>query len=449
MADSGLIRPEGSGLIKELKMIERYSLPEMKAIWGDENKFKKMLEVEILSCEALSKLGKVPKKDLGIIKKRARFNVCRIKSIEEKTKHDVVAFIENISESIGSSARFLHMGLTSNDILDTTLACQMRESASIIIGDINKLLNVISKKAKKYKYTPMAGRTHGVHAEPITFGLKLALFYDETNRNLERMLKAKEVISFGKISGAVGTYANIEPFVEEYVCKKLGIKPSPISTQVVPRDKHAEFLSTIALIGTTLERFATEIRHLQRTEVSEAEEFFSKTQKGSSAMPHKRNPVNAERICGLSRLLRSNAQAALENVALWHERDISHSSVERLIIPDSCILIDFILNETIKLVDNLLVYPENMKRNLELTKGRLFSQHVLLTLIEKKLSRLEAYKVVQEAAMRSYNEDKAFKEILEEDKRIINVLSRAELDKCFSLKYHMRFVDRIFKKTGV
>ncbi len=430
-------------------MIDRYALSNMKTIWTDENKFKKMLEVEILSCEALSKLGKVPKKDLGIIKKRARFNIARIKAIEEKTKHDVVAFIENISENLGSSARFLHMGLTSNDILDTSLACQMRESADIIIGDIKKLLSVISKKVKKYKYTPMAGRTHGVHAEPITFGLKLALFYDEARRNLERMLKAKDTISFGKISGAVGTYANIEPFVEEYICKKLGLKVSPVSTQVIPRDRHAEFLSTLALIGTTLERFATEIRHLQRTEVAEAEEFFAKGQKGSSAMPHKRNPVNAERICGLSRLLRANAISGLENVALWHERDISHSSAERVIIPDSCILIDFMLNETIRLADNLLVYPENMKKNLELTKGRLFSQHVLLTLIEKGLSRLEAYNIVQKAAMKSFNENADFKKILEQDEEIAKTLSKAELDKCFSLKHHMRFVDKIYRRVGI
>ncbi|MBM3252963.1 MAG: adenylosuccinate lyase [Candidatus Omnitrophica bacterium] len=430
-------------------MIERYLLPKMKAIWSDENKFKKMLDVEILSCEALSKLGKISKSDLAIIKKKARFNIDRIKQIEEKTKHDVVAFIENISENIGSSARFLHMGLTSNDILDTTLACQMKASGDVIIDDLRKLLNVISKKAKKYKYTPIVGRTHGVHAEPITFGLKLALFYDETKRNLERMIKAKETISFGKISGAVGTYANIEPYVEEYACKKLGIKPSPISTQVISRDRHAEFLSTLALIGTTLERFATEVRHLQRTEVSEAEEFFSKGQKGSSAMPHKRNPVNSERICGLARLLRANAQAALENVTLWHERDISHSSVERIIIPDSCALIDFMLNEITKLVDNLLVYPENMKRNLGLTRGRLFSQHVLLTLIERGLSRLDAYSIAQEAAMRSYNENKDFKEILEKDKRITNILSKTDLGRCFSLKYHMRFVDKIYRRVGI
>lgn len=430
-------------------MIDRYALSEMKAVWSDENKFKKMLEVEILSCEALSKLGRVPKKDLGIIKKKVRFNVAKIKAIEEKTKHDVVAFIENISENLGSSARFLHMGLTSNDILDTSLACQMRESADIIIGDIKKLLGVIEKKAKRYKYTPMAGRTHGVHAEPITFGLKLALFYDETKRNLERMLKAKETVSFGKISGAVGTYANIEPFVEEYICKKLALKPSPVSTQVIPRDRHAEFLSTLSLIGTTLERFATEIRHLQRTEVSEAEEFFSKGQKGSSAMPHKRNPVNAERICGLARILRANAISGLENVALWHERDISHSSVERIIIPDSCILIDFMLNETVKLVDNLLVYPANMKWNLELTKGRLFSQHVLLTLIEKGLSRIEAYNIVQKAAMKSFNENADFKKILEQDKKIAKTLSKADLDKCFSLKYHMRFIDKIYRRVRI
>lgn len=430
-------------------MIERYSLPEMKAIWSDENKFKKMLEVEILSCEALSKLGKVPKSALNIIRKRARFDIDKINAIEKKTKHDVVAFVENISENLGPEARFLHMGLTSNDILDTTLASQMRESCDIIIGGLKKLLSVLSRKARRYKYTPIVGRTHGIHAEPVTFGLKLALFYDEINRNISRAIRAKEVVSYGKISGAVGTYANIEPFVEEYVCKKLGLKPSPISTQVIPRDRHSEFLSTIALIGATIERFATEIRHLQRTEVGEAEEFFSKTQKGSSAMPHKRNPVNSERLCGLARILRSNALAEIESVALWHERDISHSCVERVVIPDSCILVDFMLNETIKLADNLAVNPGNMKRNLALTKGRIFSQHILLSLIQKGLSRIDAYNIVQDAAMKSFKEDRDFKIILEQDKRITGVISKEALNKCFSLEYHTRFVDRIFRKAGL
>ncbi|MFH0838836.1 MAG: adenylosuccinate lyase [Candidatus Omnitrophota bacterium] len=430
-------------------MIERYSLPKMKSIWSDENKFKKMLEVEVLSAEALAALGKVPKNALLVIKKKARFNIDRINQIEERTKHDVVAFVENISEYIGPASRFLHLGLTSNDILDTTLACQMRESADIIIEDLKKLLAVVSKKAKKYKYTPMIGRTHGIHAEPITFGLKLALFYDETKRNLKRALEAKEVISCGKISGAVGTYANIAPFVEEYVCRKLELKPSTISTQVIPRDKHAQFLSTLALIGATLERFATEIRHLQRTEVNEAEEFFSKGQKGSSAMPHKRNPVNSERLCGLARLLRANSIAATESVALWHERDISHSSVERVIIPDSCIVADFMLNEALKIVENLLVYPEHMKRNMGLSNGRVFSQHVLLTLIGKGASRKEAYEIVQDAAMKSFKENMDFKMILKQDERITKVLTQKELNECFSLEYHMRFVDKIYRRVGI
>ncbi len=430
-------------------MIERYTLPKMQAIWSEENKFRKMLDVEILNCEALAKLGKVPKADLSSIKKKARFNINNIKAIEKRTKHDLVAFVEDVSKSIGKSSRFLHMGLTSNDILDTSLACQMKDSSDLIIASLKKLLSVTSKKAKKYKYTPAVGRSHGIHAEPVTFGLKLALFYDETKRNLDRMLKARDAISFGKVSGAVGTYANVVPFIESYICKKMGLRPSPISTQVIPRDRHAEFLSVLALIGVTLERFATEIRHLQRTEVNEAEEFFSKGQKGSSAMPHKRNPVNSERLCGLARILRANMLAEFESVALWHERDISHSSAERIIIPDSCMVVDFMLNEAIKLTDNLVVYPKSMKKNLEISKGRIFSQHVLLTLIDKGLIRKDAYRVVQKAAMKSFQQDECFRKMLEEDSFLTKVLSKKELDNCFSLDYHMRFVNKIFRKVGI
>jgi adenylosuccinate lyase len=427
-------------------MIERYSLPEMRKIWQDEFKFKTMLEIEILSLEALAKEKQVPPDALKRIKKKARFNLERIKKIEEKTQHDVVAFITNVAQNIGRDAKYLHAGLTSSDILDTTLGVQLKGASGILIADLNKLLNLLAKKARRYKEMVCIGRTHGVHAEPITFGLKLALWYDETRRNIKRLEQAEEAVSVGKISGAVGTYSNINPQVETHICKKLGLKPARISTQVIQRDVYAQYLATLAIIGASLEKFAQEIRHLQRTEVLEAEEPFGKGQKGSSAMPHKRNPVICERVCGLSRILRANALAALENVALWHERDISHSSVERVIMPDSTILLDYMLNKFIEVMDGLIVYPENMLANLIKTKGLIFSQRVLLELMDKGLTRQEAYDLVQRSAMKTWQDKLDFKAVLLKDKGVSRYLAAKELDKIFDLDYYLRNVNKIFSR---
>ncbi len=430
-------------------MIPRYTRPEMEKIWLDQNKFQKMMDIEILATEALSKLGKVPKASCSNIKKLAKFDVERIGEIEKETNHDVVAFILNLSENIGEDAKYIHMGLTSSDVLDTTLSCQMKEAIDILIDDAKKLLLAFKGKAKKYKYTPMMGRSHGVHAEPITFGLKMALFYDETNRCIERLKRAKEIISVGKISGAVGTYANIDPKVEEYVCKKLGLRASRISTQIIQRDRHAEYMTCLALVASSLEKFATEIRNLQRTEVAEVEEYFSSTQKGSSAMPHKKNPITCERIAGLARIIRGNALASLESVTLWHERDISHSSVERIALPDSTIALDYMLIKFGDVVRNLVVYPENMMKNIQKSSGIIFSQRILLELIEKGLTRVEAYNIVQKVAMAARNEHIDFKEALLRDDSIGSVLSKTEIDKCFDLGYHTKHVDTIFRKVGI
>jgi len=430
-------------------MIERYSLPKMTGIWQDEFKFKTMLEIELLTLEALVKQKKVPAAALQRIKKRAKFNPRKIKEIEAKTQHDVVAFVTNVAQYIGSDAQYLHLGLTSSDILDTTLGVQLKAASDILIDDLNRLLNLLSKKAKRYKDMVCIGRTHGVHAEPTTFGLKLALWYDETRRNLERLLQAKEAVSLGKISGAVGTYANVEPEVEVYVCKQLGLKPAKISTQIIQRDVYAQYMATLAIIGSSLEKFATEIRHLQRTEVLEAEEPFVKGQKGSSAMPHKRNPVICERICGLSRILRGNALAAMENISLWHERDISHSSVERVIMPDSSLALDYMLNKFIEVIDGLNVYPENMLANLVKTKGMIFSQRVLLKLMDKGLTRQKAYDLVQRCAMEAWKGGANFEDNLLKDKEFSRYISAKELDKIFDLDYYLRNVNKIFRKVGL
>jgi len=430
-------------------MIERYSLPKMSRIWQEEFKFKTMLDIELLTLEALAKERKVPADALKRIKKKARFNLEKIKKIEKSTQHDVVAFLNNVAGYIGSDAKYLHLGLTSSDLLDTVLGVQLKEASGILIADLEKLLTSLSKKAKRYKDMVCIGRTHGVHAEPITFGLKIALWYEETKRNLSRLLQAKKEVSLGKISGAVGTYANIEPEVETYVCKKLGLKPASISTQVIQRDVYAQYMATLAVIGSSLEKFALEIRHLQRTEVLEAEEPFGKDQKGSSAMPHKRNPVICERICGLSRLLRANTIAALENVALWHERDISHSSVERVIMPDSTLALDYMLNKFIEVIDGLMVYPENMLANLVRTRGLIFSQRVLLELMHKGLTRTQAYDAVQRCAMKSWRESSDFKEILLKEKMVSKYLSPRELEKVFDLDYYLRNVNKIFKRLGL
>lgn len=430
-------------------MIARYTLQRMGQVWEDENKFRRMLEVELLVCEALRREGKIPQEALLNIKDKAAVNLARIQEIEEQTHHDIVAFVTQVCEKLGSDSRYFHYGLTSNDLLDTALAVNLREAAKILIEDVKRLISSAGKSAKKYKRAICAGRTHGIHAEPVTFGLKMALFYDEMKRGLERLKQAQETVSYGKISGVVGTYAHLPPSVEEYVCKKLHLKPAGITTQVIPRDRHAQFMTCLALIGSSLERFALEIRHLQRTEVAEALEPFGRAQKGSSAMPHKRNPILCERLCGLARLLRSNAQAALENVALWHERDISHSSVERVIIPDSTILLDYMLEKTIWLVDNLVVYPERMKLNMRASRGLIFSQRLLILLMEKGLPRTESYDLVQKAAARVWETDLQFKEAVTSDPQIKKHLSAEELASCFDEGYYLRYVDKIFARVGL
>ncbi len=430
-------------------MIERYTRPEMGKIWEDENKFRIWLQIETLACEAQAELGIIPKDALKIIKEKANFSVPRILEIENEVKHDVIAFLTCVGEFVGTESRFIHFGMTSSDVLDTALAVQMKQSGELLLKGLEGLKEVLAHRAKEFKNTVMIGRTHGIHAEPITFGLKLALWYAEIVRDIERLKSAIKIISAGKISGAVGTYQHLDPFVERFVCEKLGLQPAPISTQVLQRDRHAEFMNTLAICGCTLEKIATEIRHLQKTEVLEAEEYFSKGQKGSSAMPHKRNPIVCERIVGLARVLRSNALAAMENVALWHERDISHSSVERIIVPDSCIILDFILADMTKIIDNLLVYPEHMVRNLNATHGLIFSQEVLLALTKKGMKREDAYKLVQEQAMKVWKEGKEFKSLLLDSKEVMRLISEKELDDLFDPKRSLKNVDYIFKQVGL
>jgi adenylosuccinate lyase len=430
-------------------MIARYTRNEMGKIWSEENKFRLWLEIEILACEAQAELKIVPKEAVQKIRQLAEFDVQRIQEIEKETKHDVIAFLTNIAENVGPESRYIHLGMTSSDILDTALAVQMRQAGTLILNDLQQMKEILGRRAKEFKHTVMVGRTHGVHAEPTTFGLKLALWYDETNRNIERMQRAVDTVSYGQISGAVGTYGHLDPFVERYVCEKLGLKAAPISTQVLQRDLHAEFLSTLAIVGSSLEKFATEIRHLQKTELLEAEEYFSKGQKGSSAMPHKRNPITCERVAGLSRVLRGNALAAMENVALWHERDITHSSVERVIIPDSCILADYMITTFSDIVDRLLVYPENMKKNLELTNGLIFSESVMLALTKKGWKREDAYRIVQSAAMEVWQMKQDFKQVLKKDKEMKNVFEDGEIDELFDLKKNLKQVDYIFNRVGL
>jgi adenylosuccinate lyase len=428
-------------------MIPRYSRPEMKGLWEPESRYRAWLEVEILACEANAKLGLIPARSLANIRKKADFNVKRIDALEKVVKHDVIAFLTAVGERVGPDSRYIHLGLTSSDVLDTSLASLMRRASDIIISDIHLVLGTLKKKARQHKNTVMIGRSHGVHAEPVTFGLKMALWYEEMTRALERMVRARDTISVGKVSGAVGTFANIDPFVETYVCRKLGLKPEPVATQVVQRDRHAEFMSTLALIATSIEKFSVELRHLQRTEVLEAEEYFSEGQKGSSAMPHKRNPISAENLSGLARVVRSNAVAAMENVALWHERDISHSSVERIIIPDSTILIDYMLSRFNGLIDNLFVYPRNMKRNMELSKGLFHSETVMLALVGKGISRETAYFYVQRNAMDVWKHGGDFKERLQNDKDIRKYLTSREIADCFDLSHTLEKVDFIFKRV--
>ena len=430
-------------------MIERYTLSKMGNIWSEKHKMEIMLKIEVLACEAMCKLGLIPKKSLEKIKKNAKFDIDEVKKLEEKTKHDIVAFINNVGHYIGPEARYLHMGLTSSDLLDTSLSVQCVEASDILLGDIIKFLAVLKLKAKKYKDTPCIARTHGVHAEPMTFGLKLAVWYDEMRRNLERMEQAREMMRYGKLSGAVGTYANIDPSVEEFVCEKLELKPVNIATQIIQRDHHCQFVTTLALIGSTLNKIATEIRLLQKTEVLEVEEPFFKGQIGSSAIPHKRNPIACERISGLSRILRANSQVAFENICLWHERDISHSAAERIILPDSTIALNYMFHKLIPIIDGLLVYPKNMVASLTKTKGLIYSQRVLLELMKKGLAREAAYEIIQRCAMQVWQETSNFKDILYRDRLVRKYLKPNEIDGCFDIKYYTRHTDQIFKRVGL
>jgi len=428
-------------------MITRYTRPEMGRIWEAENLYAKWLEVEIAACEAMAEEGIIPDEAVENIKKKARFSVKRILEIEEETKHDVIAFLTNVEEYVGPDSRYIHLGLTSSDILDTSLALLLKEAANLIVSDVKKFMDILRGRALEHKYTAIVGRSHGIHAEPSTFGLKLAVWYEEMKRNLKRLESAREVISFGKLSGAVGTFANIPPEVEARACEKLRLSPAPISTQIIQRDRHAHFFTTLAVLAGSLEKIAVEIRHLQRTEVHEAEEPFSKGQKGSSAMPHKKNPIGSENISGLARLVRSNALASLENMALWHERDISHSSVERVIAPDSTILIDFMLHRLGNILKNLVVYPERMLENLRKTGGLIFSQQVLMRLAEKGLERQKAYVMVQRNAMRVWEEGRSFQDLLLADGEIRKYLDKDEIEKIFDLKYHLKHVDAIFERV--
>ena len=428
-------------------MINRYTRPQMGRIWEPKNRFAKWLQVEILACEAMAEEGLIPKEAFRTIKRKASFSVERILEIEEETKHDVIAFLTNVAEYVGPDSRFIHMGLTSSDILDTSFALLLKEAMTLIVEGTKELMEVIKERAQEHKYTVMIGRSHGIHAEPITLGLKLAVWYTEMKRNLKRLEEALDVISYGKLSGAVGTFANISPKIEAHVCEKLGLKPAEISTQILQRDRHAQYFSALAILAGTLEKIAVEIRHLQRTEVLEAEEAFEKGQKGSSAMPHKKNPIGAENISGLARLVRTNSLAALENMALWHERDISHSSVERVIGPDSTILIDFMLHRLTRIIRNLVVYPKRMLENLNKLKGLIFSQQFLMRLAAKGLKRESAYDMVQRNALQAWDTDKDFKTLLLEDPDIRKVLNEEDIEEIFNVDYHLKHVENIFERV--
>lgn len=430
-------------------MLERYTRPEMGAIWTDQNRYQAWLEVEILADEAWAELGEIPKEDVALIREKATFDIDRILEIEAQTRHDVVAFTRAVSESLGDESKWVHYGLTSTDVVDTAYGYLMKQANDLIREDLNRFVTIIGEKAKEYKHTLMMGRTHGVHAEPTTFGLKLALWYAEMKRNVERFERAAKGVEAGKISGAVGTFANIPPFVEEYVCEKLGIRAQDISTQVLPRDLHAEYFSAMALIATSIEKFATEIRGLQKSETREVEEFFAKGQKGSSAMPHKRNPIGSENMAGLARVVRGHMVTAYENVSLWHERDISHSSAERIIIPDTTILIDYMLNRFGNIVKNLTVFPENMKRNMNATFGLIYSQRVMLKLIDHGMTREQAYDLVQPKTAQAWDEQTDFRPLLEADPAITDVLTKADLDDAFDYNHHLKQVDTIFERVGL
>ena len=430
-------------------MITRYSRPTMRALWSEERKYSIWLEIEILACEALAAAGSIPKEDAETIRAKARFSIDEIDEIEKRTQHDVIAFLENVASYVGPAARWIHQGLTSSDILDTTLAVQMTAACDLLLEDLAALRTVVAERARTFKDTPMIGRSHGIHAEPVTFGLKLALMYDEFGRAEERLRQTRERIAVGKLSGAVGTHAHLDPAVEDAVCRKLGLRAAVLSTQIIQRDRHAEFSTTLALIASSIDRWATEFRHLQRTEVLEVEELFGEGQKGSSAMPHKRNPITGERLSGLARVLRGNAVAALENVALWHERDISHSSVERIILPDSCTLLDYMLVKLRGLVSGLIVYPEHMQRNLDLTKGLYHSQTILLELTRRGMERKTAYEAVQRAAMKTWRGEQPLAENLRAEPAVTGALTGEEIDRFCSLEPHFRHVDDTFRRLGL
>ena len=430
-------------------MIERYTRPEMGAIWTEENRYRAWLEVEILACEAWAELGEIPKEDVQKIREKAAFQVDRIKEIEEETRHDVIAFTRAVSESLGEERKWVHYGLTSTDVVDTALSYLLKQANAILLEALENFIAVLRDKAIEHKHTVMMGRTHGVHAEPTTFGLKMALWNEEMKRNLERFQQAASGVAFGKMSGAVGTFANIDPFVEKYVCEKLGLQPAPISTQTLQRDRHAHYIGTLALIATSIEKFAVEIRGLQKSETREVEEYFAKGQKGSSAMPHKRNPIGSENMTGMARVIRGYMQTAYENVALWHERDISHSSAERIILPDATIALHYMLQRFGNIVKNLTVFPENMKRNMDRTFGIIYSQRVLLALIDKGMSREEAYDIVQPKAMEAWEKQVQFKSLIEASEVVKEKLTQEEIADCFDHRYHLKQVDTIFSRVGL
>ncbi len=430
-------------------MIDRYTLQPMGKVWSEESKLNNWLKIEIAACEGQAKLGRIPEQAVEIIKQRADFDLARVREIEEEVHHDVIAFLTNVAENVGDESKYIHLGMTSSDILDTGLAMQMRDAADIILKKLEKLKAVTGEKARQYKYVLNIGRTHGIHGEPTTFGLKMALWYTEIQRDIKRLEEAREVIAYGAISGAVGNFAHLDPRVEEYVCKSLELKPCPVSTQIIQRDRHAQFMTTLAVIASSLEKMATEIRNLQRTEILEAEEPFRKGQKGSSAMPHKRNPMMSERVAGLARVVRGNAMAALENVALWHERDLTHSSVERVIIPDSCILLDYMLEKFTAVLSGLVIYEKNMQGNIDRTRGLIFSQELMLTLVNKGMLRETAYRLVQAHAMKSWEEKLDFKALVTADEEIMQHITSEELEQVFDLEIYTANVDFIFRRCGL
>ena len=429
-------------------MIERYSRPQMKRVWSDENKFNKWLDVEIAACDAWAELGTIPREAMTKIK-LAKCNIKRMDEILKETHHDMTAFLGSVSESMGEESRFIHLGLTSSDVMDTALSLQIIEAAEVLTQDIKELITALAQTAIEHKYTPMIGRTHGIHAEPISFGLKMAIWVEEMRRNLRRLSEAKKAIAVGKISGAVGTYATVPPEIEQKACRKLGLAPAPVSNQILQRDRHAQFTTTLAIIASSLEKFATEVRGLQRTEVREIEEPFGTGQTGSSAMPHKKNPELCERICGMARLVRGHALTAMENIALWHERDISHSSTERITLPDSCLALDYCLTLFTSVIKGLQVNPQRMKKNIELTRGLVFSQRVMLALIDKGLSRQKAYELTQRNAMKCWKGTKSFLSLLKADNEVTATLTQAELESLFDYQYYLRYVDEIFERLGL